>query len=499
MTDQPSALRRAVILITLTSTVALYAMTVTIANVSLPQMQGALSATTDQIAWVVTFNIVATAVATPMTGWLNARFGQRRVLLFAVGGFAVSSLLCGMADSLEMLVLFRVLQGACGAPLPPLSQAIVLQTYPQRLHGPVTAVFGMGVVLGPIIAPAIGGYLSEEYGWRWVFYMIVPFAVASFIACWAFVPEGGRQAKMRLDWTGFLIVSIGVASLQLMLDRGERLSWFESPEIIIEFFVALLGLYLLVVHSSTHDRPFLNPALFRDRNFVVGMLLTLIFGMLNFTPMTLLPPLMKGLQGYPDTVIGILLAMRGAGTLLGFFVLLFGARADPRIWLFLGFSLQGLAGWYMTGFDITVPYANVAAASFLQGLGVGFLWVPLTLITFNTLNPALLPDGSAIFHLLRNLGSSIHISISVALVLHTTKINYGHLTEAISTFEKALHFPWVMGRYSPETAGGLAALSGELQRQGLMIGYLNAFYFYTLTAFAVLPLILLVRYRRATH
>jgi len=499
MADAPSGFRRALILVTLTSTVALYAMTVTIANVSLPQMQGALSATTDQIAWVVTFNIVATAVATPMTGWLTARFGQRKLLLGAVGGFAVASLLCGLADSLEMLVLFRVLQGAFGAPLPPLSQAIVLQTYPQRLHGPVTAVFGMGVVLGPIIAPAIGGYLSEEYGWRWVFYMIVPFAVASFIACWAFVPEGGRQARVRLDWTGFLVISAAVASLQLMLDRGERLSWFESPEIVIELSIAVIGLYLLLVHSATHDRPFLNPALFRDRNFVVGMLLTLIFGMLNFTPMTLLPPMMKALQGYPDSVIGVLLATRGAGTLLGFFALLIGARADPRIWLVLGFGLQGLAGLYMTGFDITVPYGNIVVASFLQGLGVGFLWVPLTLITFSTLNPVLLPDGSAIFHLLRNLGSSIHISISVALVLHTTKINYGHLTEAISAFEKQLQFPWVLGHWSADSTGGLAALSGEVQRQGLMIGYLNAFYFYAFTAFAVLPLIALVRYRKATH
>ncbi|HZD26864.1 MAG TPA: DHA2 family efflux MFS transporter permease subunit [Alphaproteobacteria bacterium] len=493
----PSGFQRAMVLLVLTSTVALYAMTVTIANVSLPQMQGALSATQDQIAWVVTFNIVATAVATPMTGWLTARFGQRRLLLFAVGGFAVASFLCGAAQSLQMLVLFRIMQGACGAPLAPLSQAIVLASYPQRQHGPVTAIFGMGVVIGPIIAPTLGGYLSEEYGWRWVFYMIVPFAVMSFLGCLAVVREGMKANRARLDWTGFLVVSLAVASFQLMLDRGERESWFESPEIIVEATLAAVAFYLAIVHTATHDRPFLNPRLFRDRNFAVGMLLVLIFGMLNFTPMTLLPPMMKALQGYPDSVIGELLALRGAGTLLGFFVMFFAGRIDPRFWLVLGFGLQGVAGWSMTGFDVTVPFHDVGLASFLQGLGVGFLWVPLTLVTFSTLSQDLLADGSAIFHLLRNLGSSIHISLSVALVLHTTKVNYGHLTEFITPFTKTLRLPWVVGRWDPDSVAGLARLGGEIQRQSLMIGYVNAFYLYAVTAFSVLPLIALVRYRRA--
>jgi len=497
MSEAPSAARRILILLTLTSTVALYAMTVTIANVSLPQMQGALSATQDQIAWVVTFNIVATAVVTPMTGWLTARFGQRKLILFCVLAFTLSSFACGASTSLEMLVFFRVLQGAAGAPLPPISQAIMLSTYPKHLHGQVNAAFGMGVILGPIIAPTIGGYLSEAYGWRWVFYMIVPFGVMSFLACWTFVQDGGRQAKVRLDWTGFLVLSATVACFQLMLDRGERQNWFDSPEIIIEATIAAIGLYVFAVHTMTADRPFLNPNLGRDRNFVVGMILILIFGMLNFTPMTLLPPMMKTLQGYPDSVIGMLLAMRGAGTLLGFAVMLFGNRYDPRIWCVIGFALQGVSGWAMAQFDINVPFADVAMATFFQGLGVGFLWVPLTLITFSTLNPKYLPEGSAIFHLIRNLGSSIHISISVALVLHTTKINYGHIVESISDYEKAMHFPWVLGSWNPGTLSGLAAMSSEAQRQGLMIGYVNAFYMYAITAFAVIPLILLVRRRPA--
>ncbi|MDP6565144.1 MAG: DHA2 family efflux MFS transporter permease subunit [Alphaproteobacteria bacterium] len=484
------------ILFTLTTTVALYALTITIANVSLPQMQGSLSATQDQIAWVVTFNIVATAVATPMTGWATARFGQRPLLLGCVALFTLSSLLCGLAGSLETLVLFRICQGVFGAPLAPLSQAIVLATYPQRMHGTVTAVFGMGVVIGPIIAPTLGGYLSEEYGWRWVFYMIVPFGIGSLLGCWAFVTDAGRAARVRLDWTGFVALSIAIACLQLLLDRGERNSWFESTEIILEACAALVCLYIFLVHTFTTDRPFLNPRLFLDRNFILGIMLTLVFGLLNFTPMTLLPPLLQNLRGYPDTIIGLLLAARGAGTLLGFFFLFFGNKYDPRIWLVLGFSLQGIAGWQMAQFDINLTTWDVASAGFVQGLGVGFLWVPLTLVTFNTLSQDLFPEGSSIFHLLRNIGSSIHISISVALVLRSAKINYGHLAESLTPFEKSLQMPWVVGAWNTASAPGLAALSGEVQRQGLMIGYINAFYFYALTALAALPLILLVRMKK---
>ncbi len=492
-----SPLRRGIILFTLTSTVALYALTVTIANVSLPQMQGALSATQDQIALVVTFNIVATAVATPMTGWLTARFGQRRVLLTCVAFFTLVTLMCGLSGSLEMLVFFRVLQGLCGAPLAPLSQSIVLESYPQHKHGTATSIFGMGVVLGPLIAPTIGGYLSEEYSWRWVFFMIVPIGAASLLGCWAFVAEGARAARIRLDWTGFIALSIAIACFQLMLDRGERNSWLESTEIVLEICLAALCFYIFLVHTFTSEKPFLNPHLFLDRNFVLGMALTLVFGLLNFTPMTLLPGLLQNLRGYPDSIIGLLLGARGAGTLLGFSILFFGNRYDPRIWLISGFALQGFSGWMMAQFDINVTTSDVAWAGFIQGLGTGFLWVPLTLVTFNTLPQRLFPEGSSIFHLLRNIGSSVHISISVALVLHSAKINYSHLAEAVTPYAKAWQIPSAAGAWSMGSIQNMAHISGEVQRQGLMIGYVNAFYFYMLTALAALPLIMMVRMKKA--
>ena len=491
-----SAFRRAMILITLTMAVALYAMTITIANVSLPQMQGSLSATQDQIAWIITFNIVATAVATPMTGWLAARFGRRNVLIFGVLGFTLSTLLCGIATGLVELVIYRIFQGICGAPLAPLSQAIVLDTYPKERHGVVTAVFGMGVVLGPIVAPTLGGYISELYTWRWVFFMIVPFGALCFIGIWVFIWDRQQTSRIRLDWTGFLALALAIACFQLMLDRGERNDWYESIEIIVETFIAIGAFYIFIVHSLTKDAPFLNPRLLLDRSFTVGLLLTIIFGMLNFTPMVLLPPLLQTLKGYPDSIIGLLLAARGGGTLLGFIIMFFGNKLDPRIWLIFGFGLQGLAGLAMAQFDINVTTSDIAWTSAMQGLGVGFLWVPLTLVTFNTLNPRYLPEGMAMFHLLRNIGSSIHISLSVALVIHMSKVNYAGLAENISPYNETLRYSWALGHWNLDSVTGLATIGNEIQRQALMIGYINAFYMYAFTALAVLPLIFLVGKRR---
>ncbi len=495
--SEPSRFLRAAQLFTLTTSVALYAMTITIANVSLPQMQGALSATQDQIALVVTFNIVATAVTTPMTGWFAARFGRRRTLIFAMGGFTIATLLCGLATGLTELIFFRFLQGACGAPLAPLSQAITLASYPKAKHGMVTSIFGMGVVLGPVFAPTLGGFLSEAYSWRWVFFMMVPLACAAFVGILVFVRVRDDTGGARLDWTGFLALALAIAAFQFMLDRGERAAWFESTEIIVEAALAVAAFYFFVVHILTSDNPFVNPRLFLNRNFTVGLLMTLIFGMVNFTPMVLLPTLLQSLKGYPDSIIGLLLAARSCGTLLGFIFMFFANKADPRIWVVCGFSLQAGAGLAMAGFDIHVTTFDVAWTSFVQGLGVGFLWVPLTLITIGTIPTKDLPSASSLFHLSRNIGSSMHVSLSVALVIHMSKVNYAQISEGVSAFAESWRYPWALGGWNPDSAAGLAAIGGEVRRQAAMIGYIDAFYFYSFTAMTVLPLVLLVRWQKA--
>lgn len=471
-------------------------MTVTVANVSLPQMQGSLSATQDQIAWVVTLNIVATAVATPLSAWLVSRLGRRRLMLLSVTGFALASLACGLANSLEALVLFRVLQGACGAPLVPVSQAIIQDTYPRSSHGSVLAVFGMGAVIGPIMGPVLGGYLSELYSWRWVFFMILPFTVAALIGVWLFLRDSEQPSSVRLDWTGFLTLAVAVSCVQLMLDRGERADWFESMEIVAYAVFAIVGLYLFIAHSFTARQPFLTPSLFRDRNFSIGIIIVFVFGMLNFTPMTLVPPLLQNIGGYPDSIIGFILGARGSGTMLAFVSMLYLSRFDPRKLIAIGFVLQAVAGWMMAQLDVNLSIWNVFWPMFLQGFGVGILWVPITMVTFSTLAESHLNEGTAVYHLVRNIGSSIHIAISIALVLRMTRMNYAEMAPAISPFNELLSMPWVIGPFDVDSTGGLLALRGELARQATMIGYIDSFYFFSMTALVVLPLVMLISHRK---
>jgi DHA2 family multidrug resistance protein len=495
-TGAAAAIERAMVLATCTAVTFLYAMTVTIANVSLPQMQGALSATPDQIAWVVTSNIVATAVVTPLAGWLAVRFGERKLCNGGVIGFGVASLGCGLADSLGELVLFRTLQGALGAPLVPLSQAIVLHTYPKHQHGAVLAIFGMGSVMGPIVGPVAGGWLAETYDWRWVFYMIVPFALLALAGTVLFIRDREAGAPVRLDWMGFLLLAAALAGLQLTLDRGERADWFDSAEIVAYAAVAALALYAFVVHTLTADRPFLDPKMLADRNFTIGIVLIFVFGMLNFTPMTLLPPMLQGVSGYPDSVIGFVLGARGLGTMVAFFLMIFGSRLEPRAMIVAGFLLQALAGWQLAQLDVNPSVADVFWPMALQGFGVGVLWVAITMVTFATLAPGQVAQGTAIYHMVRNIGSSIHISLSIALAVRMTRASYAELVERVTPYSEALNWPWAMGAWNVDSARGLAGLSREMARQAAMIGYLDAFVFFIATSLAVLPLVFLIRLKR---
>jgi MFS transporter, DHA2 family, multidrug resistance protein len=487
--DANTPLKRAVVLGMVTMATTLYGTTILVVSVILPQMQGSLSATQDQIAWAMTFNILATAIMTPMTGWLTARFGRRNVMLYCQAGFTVATLLCGMAESLQTLVLYRILQGGLGAPLIPLAQATVLDTYPKEQHGKATAIFGMGVVIGPVVGPMLGGYLADVYNWRWAFYMIVPVGVAACVGLYFLLADRGRQASVRLDWTGFLALSIAIACLQLMLDRGERRDWFDSLEIVIECGLCVLAFYVFVVHSLTTARPFLNPLLLLDRNYALGLAFVLIYGMLNFTPMVLFPPLLQGLMGYPNSVIGELLGARGVGALLGFFSAMFIGRLDPRIGMSIGMAVQTASGFLMLTFSQNVSFEMVAFASAMQGMAVGLVWVPLTVAAFSTLSPQYLAESSAVFHLLRNLGSSIFISLSVATVIHSSGENYSRLTEFASPFNENL----TASAMTMDTLPGLAGVAGEIMRQATMLGYLNAFALYTAACLASVPLILMFR------
>jgi DHA2 family multidrug resistance protein len=484
--------RRVLILVMVVLGSTLYATTLLIASTLLPQMQGTMSATQDEIAWAMTFNILATAVATPMTGWLSARFGRRETMIWSVFAFTFTTFMCGLADSLETLILWRVLQGALGAPVIPLSQTILLDTFPKRQQGLVTSIFGMAVVIGPVIGPTVGGMLSELYSWRWAFYMIVPVGVISFIGLRFTLPNDRPTGRVSLDWTGFLSLSVAIACVQLVLSRGQRLDWFDSTEILIETFVAILAFWIFVAHSLTAERPFLNLKLLLDRNYAIGLVLVLIYGMLNFTPMVLLPPLLQQHAGFPDALIGEVIAARGVGATIGFFLAIFVGRMDPRIGLIGGFALQTISGVWLMTFDLNVDMTTLMLNSLVQGIAIGVIWVPLTLVTFSNVSAANLAEGTAVYHLLRNIGSSFFISICVAEIVRATSANYSRMVELVNPFNKALALPWVTGGWDYETVQGLARLSKEIGRQSAMLGYINAFGLYTACSLMAIPLILLI-------
>jgi MFS transporter, DHA2 family, multidrug resistance protein len=484
---------RAMILATATMTTMLVGMMLLVTSVIMPQLQGSLSATQDQVAWVITFNIIAIAVMTPMTGWFANRFGRRNVMVWSTFGFVVTTILCGTANSLEVLVIYRMIQGVFGAPLNPLSNAIVLDTFPREQHGTVNSIYGVGVVVGPMIGPIVGGHLAEAYNWRWAFVAVGIVGSLAVVGTWLFIRDDRRAPPRPLDWTGFVTLSLAILSFQLMLDRGERLDWFGSYEIIIEAGLAFAAFYVFIVHSLTARRPFLNPRLLLDRNYAIGLMLVLIFGMMNFTPMALLPPLMQNLAGYPDDTIGFLLGYRGFGAFLGFFASIWVNKLDPRIGMSAGFLIQALSGWMMMGFNMDLSSFDVAITSAMQGFAVGMIWVPLVVATFATLAREHLNEATAVFHLMRYIGSSAFISISVAVVLHTGQENYARLTEFVSEFNNLLIDPTWAGPWGLESVSGIASLGREVGRQASMIGYINAFTAYTVLSLAVLPFVIFVR------
>lgn len=475
------------------ATATLYSMTILVVSVVLPQMQGSLSATPDQISWAMTANILATAVVTPLSGWLSGRFGWRNIMLFCLAGFTVATVLCGQADSLVSLVVFRALQGGFGAPMVPLSQAIILSTFPKRQHGLATSLFGMGVVIGPILGPIYGGYLSELYNWRWAFFMIVPLAVAGWIGLWAILHDGGRQERIQFAWTGFMSLAIALSCLQLVLDRGQRLDWFYSTEIVTETVIGTFAFFVWLSHSLLARTPLLNLRFLLNRNYGLGLIIVLVYGMLNFTPMVMLPPLLKNLGGYPDSIIGVLLAGRGAGAVIGFFLANWISKLDLRVGMAAGFLLQAWSGWVMTGFSMDVTIYDVMMASLAQGLAVGFIWVPLTVSTFAMIETRNMAETSTMFHLLRNIGSSIFISLSVMTVVRTSASNFSRLTEFVSPFNEALRDYGVSSLHGYTNLAELARLNAELVDQAQLIGFLNAFGLYTMMCLLVLPVIFMVK------
>ena len=471
----------------------LFGMTITMANVVLPQIKGSMSATQDQIAWVITFNLIATAIGTPLVGWLASRLGWRAVMFGSTLGFTVSSLLCAFATSLETLILFRIGQGLFGAPIMPMGQAIILATFPRHMHAMVMMIWGIGGVLGPVTGPLVGSYISELYGWRMSFLMIVPPGILASICTWFALSGHTSRENRHFDWTGFIALSVAIAAAQLLMDRGNRLDWFESTEIWIELMIAVGAFWVVLVHTFSAKRPFLDPTLLLDRNFALGLIVAFVMGALSFTAIALFPGLLHDLRGYPDSSIGLLLAARGLGNWASFLIIVPMTRLYPRTTLAMGLACQALAGWGMANLDINLTDFDVVWTNALQGFGFGLAFTPMSVLAFATLDKGRITDGMSIFHLVRNFGSSLFISLSIVVLVRSTAASYSTFTEHISPFNKVLAYPGAVGLWSLESQGGLLALAGELQRQAAMIGYINAFYLFAITAALCVPVAFIMR------
>jgi MFS transporter, DHA2 family, multidrug resistance protein len=471
----------------------------TIANVALPHMQGSMSASQDQIAWVVTSYIVAAAIMTPLTGWLATRFGVKYVFLISVAGFTVASALCGAATSLAEIVLYRLLQGVCGAALVPLSQAVLLQINPPERHARAMAVWGIGVIIGPIIGPALGGWLTDNYEWRWVFLINVPVGVLSALGILLFIRYSRSGRREAFDWFGFATLSLAIGALQMLLDRGELKDWFGSTEIWIEATIAGLGLYLFVVHTATAgDRSFLNRELLRDANCMVGTLMMFLIGIPLYGTMTLLPTMLQALMHYPVVTTGLVTVPRGIGTMIAMVLIArLSGRVDNRVALVLGLALTAVSMWQMTGFSLAMGMSPVVWTGLFQGLGLGFVFTPLSTVTFSTLPRHLLTQGTAIFSLMRNIGGSIGISIVEALLDQNTQTVHSRLIERLRPDNPLAQVPQLDRHYSLTAPAGVAALNAEATRQAAMVAYIDDFLLMMALVVVTLPLILLLRKPRA--
>ena len=463
--------------------VIMQALDTTIANVALPYIQGSVSASADQINWVLTSYIVAAAIMTPPSGFLAAKFGRKRVLLTAIAGFVGASVLCGLAQSLNQI----------GASLVPLSQSILLDIYTVEERGSAMALFGVSVMVGPVLGPVLGGWLTDNISWRWVFYINVPIGALAFVGIVVFVSETTRDMLAKLDWFGFALMSLFIAALQLFLDRGEQLDWFSSGEIVIEAVVCAAAFYLLLVHTLTSEKSFVNPRLFLDQNFTISMIFIFVIGITYLASLALMTPYLQTLMGYPVITAGIVMGPRGLGTMLCMFIVgrLIG-KVDSRWLLALGLGLTAWAMYDMTSWTPDISQWTIVSVGFIQGAGLGFLFVPLTTMAFSTLPAHMRGDGTGLYNLSRNIGSSVGISVVTALIVENTQSNHESIAAYVTPFNHAFDAVAAQG-LSPLTAAGRAALNDVITLQSTIIAYMDDFKLLMLMSIAVMPLVLLLR------
>lgn len=465
---------------------------VTIANVALPRIQSSVGASPEQIIWVVTSYVIAAAIATPLSGWLASRFGRREVMALAVGGFTLASVACGMATSLTSLVAFRFLQGMAGAAIVPLSQATLLDIFPPEKHGQAMAIFGIGSMVGGIIGPALGGLLTDWFTWRAVFLINVPFGALAAIGMFIFMPPSAKMEKTKFDFFGFITLSIFLASMQLMVDRGQQLDWFDSPEIWVEAVIMGLFGYIFLVHIFTSKAPFVSPILFKDRNFAVGSIVAVLLGVLVFSAMPLIGIMLQQQLEYPVLLAGLVQAPRGIATAITMVLagVLVG-RVDTRILLFFGLVATGLGYLMMSSFSLESDQMDVILSGIVLSIGSGLIFVPLSTIVFSSLNPKLRNEGAATFTLVRNIGQAVGISLLQVMTLRNSATVQARLSEGVRPDSPPfnLHLP----DFDFLSSEAMAGMHYEAARQAMMVAYIDAFWLLFILSIVLVPLVMLMR------
>ncbi len=489
----PDSANRWAITISVMLATVMNSLDTTIANVALPHIQGSVSASQDQIAWVLTSYIVASTIFTPMTGWLAGRIGRKQLLMVSIAGFTAASALCGMSDSLAEIVGFRLLQGMFGAALIPLSQAVLLDVWPKEQHSQAMAIWAMGAILGPILGPALGGWLTDNLNWRWVFYINLPVGILAFTGVVMFISGVRRDNPRPFDFFGFGALATFIAAFQLMLDRGPSQDWFGSQEIWTEAIVALIAFWLFVVHSMTAKHPFFDPGLLRDRSFLISTFMGLFVGLLLYSSMALLPTMLETLMGYPVVTTGLVTMPRGLGAFTA--MILIGRlnnRLDARLLVLVGLLLCTVAAFQMSHFSLAMDSHLVVVSGLLQGLGTGLIFVPLSTLAFVTLNPNLRNEGSALFTLVRNMGGSAGISVIEAVQTHNSEVAHADLAQHISRSNPTLQ-AYLPPQFNLNSTAGLDAFNAEISRQSAMVAYVDDFKLLIFLSVAAMPLLLLLR------
>jgi MFS transporter, DHA2 family, multidrug resistance protein len=490
----PDGGNRAAITVCVILATLMQALDTTIANVALPYMQGSVSASQDQIDWVLTSYIVAAAIMTPPTGYLAGRFGLKRLFLVSVAGFTLASMLCGMAQSLVEIVLFRILQGLFGAALVPLSQTVLLDINPKERQGSAMALWGVAVMAGPVLGPVLGGWLTEAYSWRYVFYINLPIGILAFLGMTTFLSESERNTTAKLDWFGFGTLSLAIGAMQVLLDRGEQLDWFGSGEIVTEAIIAASALYLFLVHTFTANKPFVRPSLFRDRNFAAGILFVAIVGLTYYASLALQPTYLQDLMSYPIVSAGLVMGPRGVGTMGAMMVVgrLIG-RVDTRLLLGTGLGITAWSFYVMTGWTPDISQVTIVVVGVIQGIGLGFLFVPLSVVTLSTLPSENRAEGAGLYSLSRNIGSSVGISVVNSLLTRNTQVNHADIAQHVTSVNRVFEDPMITQFWNPLTAAGRAALDVVVTRQAQIIAYIDDYKLLMIATVAVLPLLIVFK------